>query len=41
MNNIVSNYINIVKKRLKKYSSLILKSKYDKDITEEFIRGLC
>lgn len=38
MNNIIFNYVNNVKKRLKKYSILILKSKYDKDVVEAFIQ---
>ncbi len=39
MNNIFEKHINSTQKRLKKYMSLILKSKYDKTITEELIQS--
>ena len=32
------NYINDVKKRLKRYNSLILKSKYNKEISDKLIQ---
>lgn len=40
MNNIFEKHINDVQKRLKKYNNLILKSKYDKEISEQLIRSL-
>lgn len=39
MNNIFEKHINGTQKRLKKYMSLILKSKYDKNISEELIQS--
>lgn len=39
MNNIIEKHINKTEKRLKKYLSIILKSKYDKDIAEGLIQG--
>lgn len=39
MNNIFEKHINSTQKRLKKYMSLILKSKYDKTISEELIQS--
>ena len=38
MNNIIEKHINNVQKRLKKYNSMILKSKYDKWISDELIQ---
>ncbi len=38
MNNIFEKHINATQKRLKKYMSLILKSRYDKNISEELIQ---
>ena len=38
MDNIIANHINNTQKKLKKYNSLILKSKYDKTISDEFIQ---
>lgn len=39
MNNIFEKHINGTQKRLKKYTSLILKSKYDRNISEELIQS--
>lgn len=39
MNNIFEKHINSTQKRLKKYNSLILKNKYDKEISEELIKS--
>ena len=38
MNNIIEKHINNVQKRLKKYNSIIFKSKYDKWISDELIQ---
>ena len=38
MNNILEKHISRTQKRLKKYCNLILKSKYDKDVSEELIQ---
>ena len=38
MNNIIEKHISKTSKRLKKYLSIILKSKYDKDFAEELIQ---
>lgn len=37
-NNIIERYINNVQRRLRKYNSMILKSKYDKGISDELIQ---
>ena len=39
MNNIFSKHINNAQKKLKKYNSLILKSKYDKEISDALIEA--
>ena len=39
MNNIFEKHINSTQKRLKKYNSLILKNKYDREISEELIKS--
>lgn len=39
MNNIFEKYINSTQKRLKKYNSLILKSRYDKTISDELVQA--
>lgn len=39
MNNIFEKHITNTQKKLKKYNSLILKSKYDKEISEELIKS--
>lgn len=38
MNNIIGTYINNTQEKLKKYSNLILKSKYDRRISDELIQ---
>ena len=38
MENIIEKHINNTQKKLKKYTSLILKSKYDKEISDELIQ---
>lgn len=38
MNNIIDKHVSKTRKRFKKYLSLILKSKYDKDIADELIQ---
>lgn len=38
MENFIKNHINDTQKKLKKYNSLILKSKYDKEISDELIQ---
>lgn len=39
MNNIFEKYISSTQKRLKKYNSLILKSRYDKTISDELVQA--
>ena len=38
MNNIFEKHISNTQKRLKKYNSLILKSKYNKEISDELVQ---
>ena len=38
MNNIIENHISKTQKRLKRYCSIILKSKYDRNVCEELIQ---